>query len=241
MDQYMSSANLKSAARGQLLGHYGTAIGGLMIFMCIEMAFNMLTASLEDITTIPGMIVFFFTTLLISLLSGIFSAGYCFLFLKLSCGQPAYASDVFYAFRNNTRKVLPLTLFVSVVSEVLMLPSLFFFQRFLNHGTHGLDLLLASLSLVILGIVLIWFELTFSQLYYLMLDFPNYTTKQILQSSAQIMKGNKGRLLYLSISFLPLILLSLLSFGIGMLWLVPYMQATNTNFYLDTMRHRTAV
>ena len=54
------------------------------------------------------------------------------------------------------------------------------------------------------------------------------------------MKGKKLRLLYLEFSFLPLLLLSILSFGIGLLWLQPYMQMTYTFFFLDLMNPRRA-
>ena len=47
------------------------------------------------------------------------------------------------------------------------------------------------------------------------------------------MEGNKLRLLYLRLSFLGFYLLAVLSCGIGLLWLMPYMQQTMVSFYLD--------
>ena len=52
------------------------------------------------------------------------------------------------------------------------------------------------------------------------------------------MKGNRKRLFLLELSFLPLMLLCILSFGIGFLWLEPYMQMTYTHFFLDLMNPR---
>ena len=68
-----------------------------------------------------------------------------------------------------------------------------------------------------------------------MLDFPDYTVKQLLRSSMQIMNGHKGRLFYLQVSFIPLTMLAVLTCGIGMLWLGPYMQTTYACFFLDLM------
>ena len=79
------------------------------------------------------------------------------------------------------------------------------------------------------------FLLVFSQCFYLMLDFPDYSAEQLLRSSMQVMRGHKGRLFYLHVSFLPLLLLALLSCGVGMLWIRPYMQMTYTCFFLDLM------
>ncbi len=53
-----------------------------------------------------------------------------------------------------------------------------------------------------------------------------------------MMKGHKRRLFRLELSFLPLMLLCVLSFGIGFLWLNPYMQMTYTCFFLDLMNPR---
>ena len=47
------------------------------------------------------------------------------------------------------------------------------------------------------------------------------------------MSGNKGRLFYIQLSFFGLALLAVLSCGIGLLWLMPYMLTTEVFFYLD--------
>lgn len=45
------------------------------------------------------------------------------------------------------------------------------------------------------------------------------------------MEGNLGRLFYIELSFIGLALLGLLSCGIGMLWVTPYMMQVSVNFY----------
>ena len=45
------------------------------------------------------------------------------------------------------------------------------------------------------------------------------------------MKGNRGRLLYIAFSFIGMALLGLLSFGIGFLWIYPYISQTIAVFY----------
>ena len=51
------------------------------------------------------------------------------------------------------------------------------------------------------------------------------------------MKGHKWELFCLQMSFLPLGFLCLLSFGIGNLWLVPYLNMTQTLYFLDLMQN----
>jgi len=51
--------------------------------------------------------------------------------------------------------------------------------------------------------------------------------------SARLMKGNKGRIFYIILSFIGWMCLGMLSFGSGLLWVIPYMQQTLIQFYLD--------
>ena len=78
-----------------------------------------------------------------------------------------------------------------------------------------------------------WISLKYSQVYYLLLDFPDYSAKELLKMSWKLMKGNVGRLLYIQVSFIPISLVALLSCGIGLLFVLPYQNMTYTLFYLD--------
>lgn len=51
--------------------------------------------------------------------------------------------------------------------------------------------------------------------------------------SAELMEGNMGRLFYIDLSFVGWTLLGLLSCGIGMLWVTPYMMQVTVNFYRE--------
>ena len=54
-----------------------------------------------------------------------------------------------------------------------------------------------------------------------------------------MMRGNKMRFFYLNISFLGLILLSLITCFIGMIWVLPYISSTMAAFYQDLNRELT--
>ena len=87
--------------------------------------------------------------------------------------------------------------------------------------------------LMVIGMcIYIPLSLGLSQAYYLLLDFPQYSAMELMKLSFRIMKGHKWEL-----SFLPLGFLCLLSFGIGTLWLVPYMNMTQTLYFLDLMQN----
>ena len=47
------------------------------------------------------------------------------------------------------------------------------------------------------------------------------------------MKGHMWKFLVLQLSFVPMILLSVVTFYIALIWVMPYMQASMTAFYMD--------
>ena len=69
-----------------------------------------------------------------------------------------------------------------------------------------------------------------------MMRIKDKSVKEVLQFSAEIMKGQKKRLFVLILSFIPITLLACLSL-IGVLWLTPYVNMTYTIFYLNLMQN----
>ena len=68
---------------------------------------------------------------------------------------------------------------------------------------------------------------------YLLNDYPDLSVIQTLRLSNKMMKGHKMRLFKLQLSFVGWILLSMLTLGIGLLWLLPYMMTTMAAFHQD--------
>ena len=68
---------------------------------------------------------------------------------------------------------------------------------------------------------------------YILLDEPELTAKQAISRSCEIMQGRRWKLFCLYLSFIGWGILSLLTFGIGFLWLAPYMNASIAAFYED--------
>ena len=68
---------------------------------------------------------------------------------------------------------------------------------------------------------------------YILLDEPELTAKQAITRSCEIMQGRRWKLFCLYFSFIGWGILCLLTFSIGFLWLVPYMNASVAAFYED--------
>lgn len=68
---------------------------------------------------------------------------------------------------------------------------------------------------------------------YIIMDEPELTAKQAIARSCEIMQGRRWKLFCLYLSFIGWGILCVLTFGIGFLWLVPYMNASVAAFYED--------
>ena len=68
---------------------------------------------------------------------------------------------------------------------------------------------------------------------YIIMDEPELTARQAITRSCEIMQGRRWKLFCLYLSFIGWGILCLLTFGIGFLWLVPYMNASVAAFYED--------
>lgn len=85
-----------------------------------------------------------------------------------------------------------------------------------------------ALLFVIPGIVKLY---AYSMSYYILADNPNLTASQALKRSDKLMYGNKWRLFCLHCSFIGWFILCALTFGILLLWVIPYINAAVAAFY----------
>lgn len=252
MKQFQSRAELKNTAKDMLTGKYGAAIlmfilkGSLTIFLLsMTLSFDMQLAVLfqaftqsadSPLATVISQLI----ALLASIFLNIFNVGIFYFFLNAACGQPFSAANLFYGFKQDFGRSFIISGVLVLLNKICFLPREIMMELFLKNGS--LDTLLISKLLIafVIGLIIyIPLSLGLSQCYFLMLDFPRHGAGKIIKLSFQVMKGQKLRLFCLQLSFLPLILLSLLSFGIGMLWLTPYMNMVYTLFFLDLMKAHT--
>lgn len=93
-----------------------------------------------------------------------------------------------------------------------------------------LYVLLWILLLIVPGIVKIY---SYAMTYYISIEHSELTAEEAIQKSMLMMKGHKMKLFLLDLSFIGWIVLSILTLGIGFLWLYPYMQTAHAAFYED--------
>ncbi|HKM04328.1 MAG TPA: DUF975 family protein [Lachnospiraceae bacterium] len=229
-----SSSSLKSLAKGQLLGHYSKLITAFIIIEFITIGILSVAFFTINQSTIFGMVIYYTFIFLLQLLTGVFLSGQARLYLNF-CSKRNYSiSDIFYGFKLHSDKAIMIELTMILTTAVCLFP--FVVTLFLYNFTDELILIPIMTLLLLAGIVICCYRLLgLSQCFFIMQDFPDYSTKQIVSMSNKVMKGYKGYFFYVLVSFIPLYLLCLLTFGLGFLWIIPYTNAIKVNFYMDLM------
>lgn len=90
--------------------------------------------------------------------------------------------------------------------------------------------LLWTLLLVIPGIIA---ALSYSMTFFIIAEDKIISPLDAITKSKALMEGNKWKFLFLGFRFLGWALLSVLTLGIGFIWLLPYMNVSFAKFYDD--------
>lgn len=258
---YMPSSVLKKYAREQICDKLGTVIGAFLVHTMCVMSISYLIASLIPDNLI-GTIVYIIFTIFLELFVSVFMYGEYLLYLKAASGGTSLISDIFTGFKDGQLlKIVLVRLIPSVVSKLAFVPyylAMMGFSRELtsfsneelmkiiaSNDIEAMDafalrmmpiyetIILASL-IYLLGTFVV--EIIFSQVLFIIHDYPELTFKEVLKRNFAIMKGNYLRYALVWLSFIPWYILAMFTCGLTLLWTKPYMWAVRTNFYLDLAR-----
>lgn len=94
-------------------------------------------------------------------------------------------------------------------------------------------LVILGIGAITLGIGAIIFGLAYAMVPFVIHDNPDIAAVDALRTSRQIMKGHKGKLFVLYLSFIGWFLLGMITLGIAFFWIQPYIYATLAAFYED--------
>ena len=113
------------------------------------------------------------------------------------------------------------------------------FQDFVNNLSMFVRGILGQLWMILW--IVLWSFLFFipgivktfaySQMHYILAEFPEVSVTEAMKISMKITKGYKWDIFMMYLSFLGWMFLSMLSCGIGFLWLIPYMNLSSANAY----------
>ena len=231
-------SELKALARKSLDGYYALLAGALVLISFLSGIGGALSVMLCQGNSMFNLVMSQIFSLIISVVMSVFSAGVYYMFLNVSRGKKTSMQDVTYLFYHHPDRIIVVSLIVTVVQYLLMLPSMIMNYR-MDVSANLLEVLQQSLlvSLVMfVGIVvaqLVTMPIAFG--YYLLIDDVEMNATDALKKSMQMMKGNYGRYIYMQLSFLGLMILGVLTLYVGFIWIMPYMQMTEIEFYREIL------
>lgn len=233
-------AQLKDSARECLLGHYGVLITATLLVQLITTILNIPFTRMINTGTaylaISRIILGYAGSFVVSLLTVVLTCSLSFMHLKIARREDVRSLDLLYCFKNHPDRYLGYAILIMVISFAFMIPGIICIsigavRMPTDQFTWNLFFTVGIVLFVICGIILIIIMLGLSQTIFLLLDHPEITVRSAMKWSMQHMKGNKGRLFRLWISFIGWALLGLLTLGIGFLWIEPYVNQSLTQFY----------
>lgn len=229
----MKIKELKRIARGNLHGHYLNLIRIFVfcnfIVALLEMPFSMMT---NDVQFSTQNIIYNVAVTLIGIASVVLTAGQYRIHLKLARSGEMHLMELFEPVKYQSNQFIFTELILFGVSLVTMLPmfgGLFLIYTSQEITDYVYALILSTVSMVLATYI----SLTFDLVYFVMNDNASLSMMQALKYTKEMVTSHRKRYLFMQLSFLGMLLLAGLSFGLGMLWVQPYMVQTTTLFYLD--------
>ena len=223
----LKSKELRSKAWNSLKGKFGQAFAVTLITGLISSISNIFSTWGQNLSETLGLVdpsemdavmaagalvlngvVIVFAIL--GLLFGIFvsspiSVGLCNYFIKNTDSKPLF-SDAFSGFKVSYQRNVGTLLLV------------------------GIKTVLWSILLVIPGIIKSY---EYAIIPYILADEPEISSKDAFKKAKEMMKGNKWRLFKLEFSFFGWACLCVLTLGIGVFFLIPYVNAAVAEFYVE--------
>ncbi len=186
----MENKDIMAKARVSLKGHWGIAIGAMLLYIVI-------VAGIQ-IVPVAGAIISL-------LIGGAMTLGMNTVMLAISRGNETTIGRLFDGFSR-----------YGTTLAAYLLQAIFVF--------------LWMLLLIIPGIIAAY---SYAMTYYILADDKSIGALDAIRKSKEMMKGNKWKLFCLSFRFFGWIVLAILTFGIGFIWVAPYISVSIATFYDD--------
>ncbi len=221
----LRARDYRARAREALKGNWGLAVGTGFAVEAISMAliyivlfalvltgllsFNALAYLDENAFPSPiGALAYFILMILVNFVILAIGVGYYYFNINLVKGSDFRFENIF-----------------ARVGKLFKIFGLFFMI--------GLFTFLWTLLFIIPGIIA---SFRYVMAPYIMAENPEIGIMEAISQSKEMMKGYKWKYFCLQISFLGWILLGMVTFFIGLLWVAPYIQAATAAFYLHVSR-----
>ena len=234
---------LKKYAKQAMSGKYGTIILAFVAVQALSLISGMVSSSLFPGTETLDIVMGYAFSFILTLLLNVISAGLNYMYLNIARGRKYSLNDLIYFYKNHPDRVIVATFFLAVLNFLTMLPYTIYGNTAEIGETIEAQITWLYTSLVLMLIGMIVFQILIIPLemtYYILADKPEIKGTEALEESIELMNGNFGKYLVLKLSFIPLMFLSVFTFYIALLWILPYMEMTEVMFYRDLLGELTA-
>lgn len=234
MNSVKSTTELKAESRELLIGKYRMFIS-VWLIMELILGIPSLTVSAFSSNTVISQLIIVLISILSELLAAVFLVGFYYFSLNVGLNRTYKINDIFYGLNynpNHTILIQGILLLIDMIAAMPAIISWIVLYKIMP-ATPIFSPIILAIFTIIGAYLAIYFNLKYRFVFYILLDYKTATIKNIFRFSGELMKGNYLRLFYLYVTFLPYYLLSIFSFGIGFLFVIPYQQMTITNFYID--------
>ncbi len=236
---------LKRYAKQAMSGKYGTLILAFVVVQALALISSMLSSALFPGEETLDLVLGYAFTFILTLLINVISAGLNYMYLNIARGKAYSLNDLIYFYKHHPDRVIVATFFLAVLNLLTMLPYTIYGNT--NTPAEGASLeaqitwMYTSIFLMLVGMIVYQIlSIPLEMTYYILADRPELKGTDALKESIEMMQGNFGRYLMLKVSFIPLMFLSVFTFYIALLWVLPYMIMTETMFYRDLTGELTA-
>ncbi len=230
-----SNGALKDMARQMLLGRYQIPMLAMILATLIPSVilfpFDYLCSDRDKFAV--QAVLYYLAYFIICLIALTLESGVKRIHLMLARGQAANISDMFWVFKNRPDRIFIGGFLFTLISWIPRIPSFALALKPLTGLSEMQAWALTQLVSLAGQILAFLITLPFYFIFWFYVDDPEIDTTEAFRSSMTLMRGAKWRLCVMELGFFGWVLLGALSFGIGFLWILPYMNQSLTNFYLE--------
>lgn len=233
-DNYKSFTNkeIRGYARERLLGNLTAPVISTIIFFFAAYLFRLCKEFGIIGGSVSSFIFYIILSLVVSTIWGVFDYGLRYFYLSLVTKKEAKVSNLFAGLKGSTETILAASLTLSLLNLLCLSPFYIYGFFFAPQTVEGLIITLSTY--LACSIVYYLVSIVFAPMYFIICDHPGMPFPVVLILNFSMMSVKKWfKFLGLQLSFLPLYILSFISFGIGFLWVVPYVYTSYTYFYED--------
>lgn len=224
---------LKRIARGNLQGNFAELIRVLvfcnLIICLVETPFSISTT---DSLFSTSNLIYCCAIALITIASVLLTVGQYCLHLSVARTGKIELSHFVYPIKYDANRLIITEAILFILRLIGLAPVIGAYVIISYYDE--LTMYLIALGLLILGgILTIVIDVTFGMTYFALIDGEELSVMGAFKKALQLIKKNRLRFFYMQLSFIGMYLLVLLTFGLGLLWVEPYIMQTSTVFYLD--------